>query len=97
MNRPKNEAKGTLDFYRGAFENGGFWSCFGYDGLAVVFDVRLESIQSLSELQKRSLMRLLSHLAEARCEDLRNEMQALEGCSEEDRLTGVIRLSELNG
>lgn len=96
MNRPKSEAKGTLDFYRGAVENGGFWSCFGYDGLAVVFDLPLESVQALSEVQKRSLMRLLSHLADAACEDLRREMQALECRSQEDRLTGIIQLSGLD-
>lgn len=96
MNRPKSETKGTLDFYRGAFENGGFWSCFGYDGLAVIFDLPLESIRSLSEAQKRDLMRLLSHLADATCEDLRRELQVLEGRSEEDRLAGIVRLSGLD-
>lgn len=94
MNRPKSQAKGTLDFYR-AYGNGGFWSCLGYDGLAIVFDLPVETVRSLSEDQKRALMALLARLTDVECEDLRLETQALEDRSDDERLAGLLHLSAL--
>jgi hypothetical protein len=95
VNRPKSQAKGTLDFYRCAYENGGFWSCFGYDGLAVIFDLPVETLRSLSENQKRGLIALLFRLTEVAHEDLRREVQALEERGDEDRLARLLHLSSL--
>jgi hypothetical protein len=92
VNRPKSQAKGTLDFYRCAYENGGFWSCFGYDGLAVIFELPVETVRSLSENEKRGLMALLFRLADVAYDDLRREVQALEDRSDEERLAGLLHL-----
>lgn len=95
MNRPKSQAKGTLDFYRCAYENGGFWSCFGYDGLAVIFDLPVEIVRSLSEDEKRGLMLLLFHLTDVAYEDLRRDVQALEDRNGDERLAGLLHLIAL--
>jgi hypothetical protein len=85
--------KGTLDFYRQAYENGELWSCCGYDGLSIVFDLPLPAVQSLAENQKRGLMGLLAHLAAIEEEDLRDEVPALTDQSSEDCVAVLLRLA----
>ncbi len=71
----------------------GFWSCCGYDGLSVVFDLPLESISSLHEGQKRALVRLMTRLANTGDDALLNELQRLDTLSGEERLAGLVELS----
>src|SRR5262245_11791149 len=70
-----------------------FWSCCGYDGLSIVFNVQLEGVQSLSEKQKRAMMQLLHRLAEGMDEKLKNQVAGLEPMAAEDRLAGLVDLT----
>ena len=93
MAESKSQPKGTLDYYRDVRKNSGLWSCCGYDGLSLVFELPFVAVQSLTENQKRGLMGLLTRLADAGEEDLRNRVQAMEDQTWEDRLAGMVHLS----
>ena len=93
MTDRKNEPRRTRADFKEILAQSGFWSCCGYDGLSVVFDVPVEAVQSLSEEQKRAMMRLLHRLAEGMDEKLKNQIAELERLDAEDRLVGLVRLS----
>jgi hypothetical protein len=93
MGSPKSQRRRTPSDFRDILAQSSFWSCCGYDGLAIVFDVPLEAVQSLSEGQKRSMMRLLNRLAEGMDEKLKNQIAELERLAGEDRLAGLVSLS----
>ena len=79
------------------YGDGGFWSDFGYDGLSVVFDVQLDALQTLSEGQKRSLMRLLRLLAEPSNSMLHEQVVAFATYPATQRLGALLSISaELN-
>jgi hypothetical protein len=80
-------------YFREVYENTALWSCCGYDGLSIVFDLPPECIRSLSEDPKRALMRLLGNLAKLGNEKLLQTVLALEGLSAEDRLTRLLALT----
>jgi hypothetical protein len=88
-----NPDGGTLTYYRDLRANSGLWSCCGYEGLAVVFDLPLEAVRSLPEDRKRAIMGLLKRLAEPGAEELRDQARELDGRNCEDRLAGILRLS----
>ena len=75
------------------YADSGFWSCCGYDGLSVAFDLPLEAIRFLSEARKRALVRLITRLANTGDDALLNELQRLDGLSGEQRLAGLTQLS----
>ena len=83
----------NFSFYQGIYENSGLWSCLGYDGLSMAFDLALEDVRSLTEAQKHSLMDLLASLAKRRDESLTVRVRALEGLPSDERLMGLITLS----
>ena len=93
MGDPNSHPLRTPSDFRDILAQSGFWSCCGYDGLSIVFDVPLEAVQSLSEEQKRAMMRLLHRLAEGMDEKLKNQIAELERLDAEDRLVGLVRLS----
>src|SRR2546421_11076041 len=93
MTDRKNEPRRTREDFKEILAQSGFWSCCGYDGLSIVFAVPLEAVQSLSEEQKRAMMRLLHRLAEGMDEKLKNQIAELERLDAEDRLVGLVRLS----
>jgi hypothetical protein len=80
-------------YFQQVCDNNGFWSCCGYDGLAVVFDLPLESLQSLPDDQKRALMRLLVQLAGIGRESLRDRVREIERLPIDKRLTVLVDLS----
>ena len=92
MGDPNSQPRTPSDF-RDILAQSGFWSCCGYDGLSIVFDVPLEAVQSLSEGQKRAMMRLLHRLAEGMDEKLKNQIADLERLTAEDRFAGLVSLS----
>jgi hypothetical protein len=75
------------------YADSGFWSCCGYDGLSVAFDLPLEAIRSLPEARKRALVRLITRLANTFDDDLLNELQRLDSLSGKERLAGLTQLS----
>ena len=93
MDNPSNRTKADRNYFHEVYQNSGFWSSCGFDGLAVVFDLPLESLQSLSDDQMRGLMRLLAHLAKMGDGSLRDRIRELEGLTVEKRLMGLVRLS----
>ena len=93
MSDPNSRPRRTSSDFRGILIQSGFWSTCGYDGLSVVFDVPVDSIRSLSEGQKRALMRLLHRLAEGTDEELENEVAQLESVAVEDRFVSLVTLS----
>ena len=78
MGDPNIQPRRTSSDFKDILTQSGFWSCCGYDGLSVVFDVPLEAVRSLSEEQKRAMMRLLQQLAEGMDEKLKNQIAELE-------------------
>ena len=94
MGDPNSQSRRTPSDFRDILDQSGFWSCCGYDGLSIVFDVPLEAVQSLSEGQKRDMMRLLHRLAEGMDEKLKNQIAELEQMAAEDRLAGLVSLSD---
>jgi hypothetical protein len=90
---PQRQPHRTLAYFREIYAEGGLWSCCGYDGLSMAFDLPLDAVQSLSEDQKRALMRLLGRLAKGEDEALRGQMRGLEDLTAEERLTGLMGLS----
>ena len=93
MTDRNNEPRRTRADFKEILAQSGFWSCCGYDGLSVVFDVPVEAVQSLSEEQKRALMRLLSHLAEGEDKALEHHIEELDGLTAEERLVNLVKLS----
>jgi hypothetical protein len=89
---PKSQPHRTL-YFRDIYAEGGFWSCCGYDGLSVAFDLPLEAVQSLPEDQKRDLMRLLGNLAKGEDEALQVQMRELEGFPAKERIAGLLHIS----
>ena len=93
MGDPNSHPLRTPSDFRDILAQSGFWSCCGYDGLSIVFAVPLDAVQSLSEEQKRAMMRLLHRLAEGMDEKLKNQIAELEGLAGEDRLAGLVSLN----
>ena len=93
MGDPNSQPRRTSSDFKDILAQSGFWSCCGYDGLSIVFDVPLEAVHSLSEEQKRAMMRLLHRLAEGMDEKLKNQVAELERLAGEDRLAGLVSLS----
>ena len=93
MDDPNSRPRRTSSDFRGFLIHSGFWSTCGYDGLSVVFDLPVDSIRSLSEGQKRALMRLLHRLAEGTDEELESEVARLESVAVEDRFVSLVTLS----
>ena len=94
MGDPNSQPRRTPSDFRDILAQSGFWSCCGYDGLSIVFDVPPEAVQSLSEEQKRAMMRLLHRLAEGMDEKLKNQVAELECVAAKDRFVGLVRLSD---
>ena len=88
-----NGPRRTQADFKEILAQSGFWSCCGYDGLSVAFDVPVEAVQSLSEEQKRALMRLLSHLADAEDKALEHRIEELDGLTAEERFINLVKLS----
>jgi hypothetical protein len=84
---------GQQDRFQRLYADSGFWSCCGYDGLSVAFDVPLEAIRSLHEGRKQALIRLITRLANTGDDALLNELQRLDSLSGEERLAGLVELS----
>jgi hypothetical protein len=93
MDDPKGRTEEDRVHFQEMYANSGLWSCCGYDGLSLVFDLPLEDLRSLAELQKQALMRLLAHLAKIEDESLLGRIRALEKLTIEERLTGLMQLS----
>src|SRR5438477_11947960 len=87
-----NGPRRTRADFKEILAQSGFCSCCGYDGLSVAFDVPVEVIQSLSEEQKRALMRQLSHLSDAVDKALEHRDEELDGRMPEGRLLNLGRL-----
>jgi hypothetical protein len=94
MDKPRDQNKGSAADFKIIWEDGEFWSCWGYDGLSMVFDLPLEPFERLLEPQKRALMRLLRHLAAGLDEALHNQINGLQDLTAEERLTILVALSE---
>lgn len=90
---PRSQTKNSFSDFLYIYQDGGFWSCCGYDGLSLVFDLPLDALHSLPEDQKRALMHVLSHLAKTGDESLQDQIRALEGRTLKERLTGLVHLS----
>ncbi len=73
--------------------NNSFWSDCGYDGLSVVLDVPLASLQALPETKKLALFRLMVHLADTPNDSLHAQVQALAAQPAEQRLKVLVDLS----
>jgi hypothetical protein len=59
-----DEVKGvSCRLFRDAQDEREFWSSFGYEGLAIVFDTPIERLRLLPEETKRRLMGLSNALA----------------------------------
>jgi hypothetical protein len=95
MDDPNNQTRADRTHFREVYENRGFWSSCGYDGLAVVFDLPLENFQSVPDDQKRALMRLLAHLAKAGDASMQDRIREFECLTVEKRLVGLLHLSTL--
>jgi len=93
MTDPKHQNEWDLAYFRQIYENSGYWSCVGYDGLSIAFDVPLEDFRHLAEHQKHALMRLLGHLAKMGDESLLGQIRGLERLTAHDRLTHLVDLS----
>ena len=94
MDQRKSQDEEDFTFFRRIFNQSGFWSCIGYDGLSIAFDLPIDDFRSLPEARKRALMGLLGHLARVRDESLLNRIHALEGHTNAERLVGLLDLSE---
>jgi hypothetical protein len=94
MDKTSDQNKGSAVDFKNIWENGEFWSCWGYEGLSMVFDLPLEPFQHLLEPQQRALMRLLGHLAAGLDEALHNQVNGLQYLTGEERLTSLVALSE---
>jgi hypothetical protein len=92
MDHQKSRAEANAVFFLGVYENSEFWSCVGYDGLSIAFDLPIEHVRSLTEDQKRSMMGLLSSLAKMRDETLVVRLRALECLPADERLIGLMAL-----
>ena len=79
--------------FRQFYEDSELWSCCGYDGLSVAFDLPLDAIRSLTDDQKRGLVRLLGRLAKGGDESLRSGVRRLEQSSDAERLAGLVQLA----
>jgi hypothetical protein len=79
--------------FKSLYENGEFWSCCGLDGLSVVFDVRLESIRSLDDAQKRALMHLLAYLVSGKDSAVVSRVMELQRAPEDVRFQGLLALT----
>jgi hypothetical protein len=75
------------------YNDGGFWSDFGYDGLSVIFDVPLDTLQSLPDQQKRALMHLLRLLADPSNIVLQEQILALATYAAPQRLDALLNIS----
>lgn len=93
MDDANNQTRSDRAYFREIYENSGFWSSCGLDGLTVVFDLPLENFRSLPDDQKRALMRLLAHLAKIGDGPLQDRIRELESMTVEKRLTGLVHLS----
>jgi hypothetical protein len=93
MDDPNDQTRPDRTYFREIYENSGFWSSCGYDGLAMVFDLPLENFQALPEDQKRALRRLLAHFAKTGDGSLQDRIRELESLTVEKRLTGLVQLS----
>ena len=83
--------------YRSLWEDSGLWSCLGYEGLSIAFDIPVTNIQSLPEEQLQALMRLLFRLSKPEDEAFRNRVQAAESMNAEERLKTLVDLSSQCG
>ncbi len=90
---PKTPPSRTHDDFKSIYEQSGFWSCCGYDGLSMVFDIPLDDVRSLSEEQKRALMRLLNQLADGADEALQGQTRELESLTAKERFIRLVSLS----
>ena len=84
---------GQRNRFQQLYTQSGFWSCCGYDGLSVAFDLPLDAVRSLPEERKRALVRLVTRLANSGDEVLLNELQRLDRLSGDERLAGLMHLS----
>jgi hypothetical protein len=74
------------------YSDNGFWSCLGYDGLSVAFDLPLDTVRCLPEEPKRALVGLITHLAKPEGEALRNQVRTLDSLNSEERLARLMHL-----
>ena len=93
MDESRSQKEGKNAAFREILRHRGLWSCCGYDGLSIVFDLTLEDVRSLGEDQKRALMRLVSHIADFGDETVLDQLHALEGLSAQQRLGRLLDLS----
>ena len=74
-------------------EYSGLWSCVGYDGLSIAFDVPLTCLDKLSNEQSQDLMHLLHHLTIPLDGELRSQVQKAANAREMERLDVLKELS----
>jgi len=77
---------------RSIWENRELWSCLGFEGLSIAFDIPVDDLTDLAEEEKMRLMSLLSRLTMPVDEVLKMQIQHLEGISPKERLTRIREL-----
>jgi hypothetical protein len=80
-------------YFQELYADAGFWSCCGYDGLSVAFDLPLASVRALPEEHKLALVHLIARLAHSDGNSLRSRVRSLDALSCEERLTELLRMS----
>lgn len=80
-------------YFKELYQDAGFWSCCGYDGLSVAFDLPLAIVRALPEERKRALLHLIARLADSGEDSLRNRVRKLNGLNCEERLSELLRMS----
>jgi hypothetical protein len=86
-------SRGQDSRFQQLYENGGFWSCCGYDGLSVAFDLPLDAVRSLSEEQKQALIRLITRLAKTSDDQLHKDVRRLDNLDSGARLSALLQIS----
>lgn len=80
-------------YFQELYADAGFWSCCGYDGLSVAFDLPLAAVRALPEERKLALVHLVARLANPGEDSLRRRVQRLGALSCEERLSGLLQMT----
>ena len=92
MNKPRQH-HGTVTDFKKIWADSAFWSCCGYDGLSLVFNLPLEVVRSLPEGKKRALLKLIGCLAQETDQNLRVRVESLRDLTPAERLVALVEYS----
>ena len=81
-------------YFQELYHDAGFWSCCGYDGLSVAFDLPLAAVRALPEERKLALVHLIARLANSNDGSLCQRVLGLGTLSCDERLAELLQICE---